>query len=116
MVAGALGVAVIGSLVGSLYSSDVSGSFVGLPTDAQAGADDSIGAATAIAAHLPHDAASGLLATTGDAFTQAMGIGLLLAAALAVTTAGVVLRFLPGQVRAGTESLDPRLNPERSIS
>ena len=43
----------------------------------------------------PRDAASDLLATTGDAFTQAMGTGLLIAAALAAVTAVVVLRFLP---------------------
>src|SRR4051812_37165306 len=34
MVSGALGVAVIGSLVNSLYANDVSGSVVGLPTEA----------------------------------------------------------------------------------
>ncbi len=109
MVSGALGVAVIGSLVGSLYSNDVDGSFVGLPADAQARAGDSVGAATAIAAHLPHEAATGLLATAGEAFTQAMGIGLLVAAALAITAAAVVFRFLPAHERAGTESLDPQL-------
>jgi EmrB/QacA subfamily drug resistance transporter len=109
MVSGALGVAVIGSLVGSLYSKDVDGSFVGLPADAQARAEDSVGAATAIAAQLPHEAASGLLAVAGDAFTQAMGIGLVVAAALAITTAAVVFRFLPSHERAGTESLDPQL-------
>ena len=36
MVSGALGVAVIGSLVSSLYSNDVEGSLVGLPAEAQA--------------------------------------------------------------------------------
>ena len=40
MVSGALGVAVIGSLVNSLYSSDVGGSLVGLPTGAQASAEE----------------------------------------------------------------------------
>ena len=87
MVSGALGVAVIGSLVSSLYSNDVEGSLGALPPQAQAAAEGSIGAASAIAAQLPPDAASGLLATTGDAFTQAMGIGLLVAAALAAATA-----------------------------
>ena len=76
MVSGALGVAVIGSLVSSLYSNDVEGSLAALPAEAQASAEDSVGAASAIAAQLPPDAASSLLATTGDAFTQAMGIGL----------------------------------------
>jgi EmrB/QacA subfamily drug resistance transporter len=95
MVSGALGVAVIGSLVSSLYSNDVEGSLGQLPAQAQAGAEDSIGAASAIATQLPGDAASSLLATAGDAFTQAMGTGLMIAVGLAAVTSVVVLRFLP---------------------
>jgi EmrB/QacA subfamily drug resistance transporter len=110
MVSGALGVAVIGSLVSSLYSNDLDGSLVGLPAQAQAGAEDSVGAASAIAAQLPGDAASSLLATAGNAFTQAMGVSLLVAAALAVAAALVVLRFLPPRepvaAPADRESLD----------
>ena len=45
----------------------------------------------------PTRAASGLLAATGDAFTQAMGFGLLLAAVFAATAAVIVLRFLPAE-------------------
>jgi EmrB/QacA subfamily drug resistance transporter len=97
MVSGALGVAVIGSIVGSLYSSDVTGSFTALPPDAQARAEDSVGAASAIAGQLPADASSDLLATSGEAFTRAMGSGLLVAAALAAVAAVVVLRFLPSR-------------------
>jgi hypothetical protein len=97
MVSGALGVAVVGSLISSLYSNDVEGSLTGLPVQAQARADESVGAASAIAAQLPPHAASDLLATTGDAFTQAMGTGLLIAAALAAVTAVVVARFLPAR-------------------
>ncbi len=111
MVAGALGVAVVGSLVSSLYSNDVDGSLGALPPQAQAAAEDSVGAASAIAAQLPADAASSLLATVGDAFTQAMGVGLLVAAALAAATAVVVLRFLPARepVAADTQGLEPVL-------
>src|SRR5207244_3268411 len=97
MVSGALGVAIVGSLMSSLYSSDVGGSLAGLPVEAQARADDSVGAASAIAAQLPPKAASDLLATTGNAFTQAMGTGLLVAAALAAVAAVVVARFLSGR-------------------
>jgi EmrB/QacA subfamily drug resistance transporter len=97
MVGGALGVAVIGSLISSLYSNDVEGSLGPLPPHAQAAAEDSVGAASAIAAQLSPDAASSVLATTGDAFTQAMGIGLSVAAALAAATALVVARFLPAR-------------------
>ncbi len=53
MVSGALGVAIIGSIVSSLYSSDVNGSLGGLPPQLQARAEDSVGAASAIAPHLP---------------------------------------------------------------
>jgi DHA2 family multidrug resistance protein-like MFS transporter len=88
---------VIGSLVSTLYSNDVEGSLSALPPQAQTVAESSIGGASAIAAQLPPDASSSLLATTGDAFTQAMGIGLFVAAALAAATAVVVLRFLPAR-------------------
>ena len=104
MVSGALGVAIIGSLVSSTYSNDVEGTLGGLPPEAQAGATDSIGAAHAIAAHLPPDLANGVLATTGDAFARAMGVGLLVAAALAALTAVVVGRFLPARESATPES------------
>ena len=62
MVSGALGVAVIGSLVSSLYSNDVDGSLGGLPPQLQARAEDSVGAASAIAPHSPRRPRSALLA------------------------------------------------------
>jgi hypothetical protein len=112
MVSGALGVAIIGSLVGSLYTRDVDGSLGPFPAQAQAGAEESVGAASAIAAQLPTHAADRLLATTGDAFTRAMGIGLLIPAALAAAMAIVVLRLLPARepraAQAERESLDPQ--------
>ncbi len=114
MVSGALGVAVVGSLVSSLYSTDVEGSLDALPPKAQAAAESSVGAASAIAAKLPPNAASELLATAGDAFTQAMGTGLLVAAALAGAMAVVVIRFLPAResVEASVASRDLRPTPD----
>jgi hypothetical protein len=113
MVSGALGVAVIGSLVSTLYSNDVDGSLGALPPQAQTAAESSVGAASAIAGQLPPHAASNLLATTGDAFTQAMGTGLLVAAALAVATAIVVIRFLPAResVAAAADAAKPTMRP-----
>jgi hypothetical protein len=95
MVSAALGVAIVGSLVSSFYSSDLEGSLTRLPARAQEQAEESVGAANAIAAQLPAPAASDLLARAGDAFTQAMGAGLLLSAALAAAAAVIVVRFLP---------------------
>jgi EmrB/QacA subfamily drug resistance transporter len=112
MISGALGVAVIGSLISSLYTSDVEGSVGPLPPDAQAAVADSVGAASTIAGQLPDQAAAQLLATTGDAFTNAMGIGLLVAATLAAGTAVVVARFLPaGRPDADSDAPEPDWRP-----
>jgi hypothetical protein len=91
-----------------------------LPAEAQARAGDSVGAASAIAAQRPTDAATRLLATAGDALTQAMGIGLLVAAALTGATALIVARFLPAEVHAEESeaaavpepTLVPLVNPD----
>jgi EmrB/QacA subfamily drug resistance transporter len=104
MVSGALGVAVIGSLVSSLYSSDVDGSLGGLPPQLQTRAEDSVGAASAIAPHLPAQTGSAVLATTGDAYTQAMGNGLLVGAALTALAAVMVWRFLPAEQTRDTRA------------
>ena len=112
MVSGALGVAIIGSLVSSLYSNKVEGSLGALPPPLQTQAEDSIGAANAIAAQLPPQAASDLLATTGDAFTQAMGIGLTVGAALVAAAAVLVLRLLPAREAVAepeVRELEPRV-------
>lgn len=88
MVSGALGVAIVGSLISSLYSGDVEGP-----------AGDSIGAAAAVAARLPGDEGARVLASAADAFTDAMGVALLVAAGLAAVAAVVVLRFLGARSR-----------------
>jgi EmrB/QacA subfamily drug resistance transporter len=113
MVAGALGVAIVGSIVSSLYSSDLGDSVAGLPPQAQEAAEESVGAASAIAAQLPPEARSGLLTAAGDAFTEAMGVGLLVAAALAAITAVAVVRFLPSRAPGAAEALreEPSVGP-----
>jgi len=103
MVSGALGVAVIGSLVSSLYSSDLKDSLPALPPPARSAATDSVGAAAAIAAHLPAQAGESLLVAAGDAFTHAMGIGLTVAAGVAAVTAIAVRRLLPAVAPAEEE-------------
>jgi hypothetical protein len=102
MVAGALGVAVIGSLVNSLYADDLGDSVGALPPAAQDGAEESIGAAGALAAQLPPEAGHALLSAARDAFVGAMGIGLAVGAALGVATAAVVARLLPGSAAETT--------------
>src|SRR5919204_18616 len=70
-VAGALGTAVIGSLITSFYGANVADSIAGLPAEA----GDSIGQANAIAAPLPVDEAARLMDSAADAFTSALASG-----------------------------------------
>jgi EmrB/QacA subfamily drug resistance transporter len=92
-VAGALGTAVIGSLVTSLYGSRVSEDVAGLPAEAA----DSIGQANAIAAGLPAEDGARVVDAAAGAFTEAMGIGFLVAGAVAVLAAAIVKLRLPAR-------------------
>lgn len=86
-VGGTLGVAVIGSIIGSAYSRDMEGT-----PDA---AGESIGAAHAVAQQVGGSAGRELADTAGRAFSEALGIGLTAAAAVALAGALLVLLRLP---------------------
>jgi len=94
-VGGALGVAVIGSIVATLYSDRVSDATAGLPAPVQGPAEESIGAAVAVSRRLPADQGAGLADSAADAFTEAMSIGFLAAAGVAVLGAILAWRRLP---------------------
>ena len=98
-VAGALGVAVIGSLVGSLYATRVEDATDALPADQAAAASDSVGAAVAIAERLPDGAGTALHHAATNGYTDALGIGLVVAAAVALAGAAIVARLLPAHHR-----------------
>jgi Major Facilitator Superfamily len=109
MVSGALGVAVIGSLVNSLYERDLEPAVAQLPAPAREAAGESVGAATAIAAQAPSpEQGAHLLAAAADAFTGAMGIGLTVGAAMTFATAIAVLRVLPSARTAAAPAQPPR--------
>jgi EmrB/QacA subfamily drug resistance transporter len=98
-VAGALGTAVIGSLISSLYASRVSDSVATLPEQARAAAEDSIGKANAIAAELPASQGDSIVTAAADAFTSALGIGFTVAGAAAFLAAVAVKLWLPARHR-----------------
>jgi EmrB/QacA subfamily drug resistance transporter len=109
-VAGALGTAVIGSLISSLYTSRVSSSVATLPEPARAAAEESVGQAHAVASGLPADQAASVADAASSAFTDALGIGFLAAAACALTAAAIVRWKLPSErVRGRTPQAQPRL-------
>jgi EmrB/QacA subfamily drug resistance transporter len=93
-VGGALGVAIIGSIMNSVYRSRVAGATAKLPAGARHAARDSIGSAHAVAQQLPAAAAQHLDSAAASAFTHALGIGFLSAAIAALVAAPLVLRFL----------------------
>jgi hypothetical protein len=72
-VAGALGVAVIGSVASSLYSSKVESATGGLPYGAAHTAADSVGGAAAVAAHLPAAAGDALAAAAMESSPMPSG-------------------------------------------
>jgi EmrB/QacA subfamily drug resistance transporter len=98
-VAGALGTAVIGSMITSLYGAKVSDSVAGLPAEAQTAAEDSIGQANTIAEQLPADQGARLADAAANAFTEALAIGFTIAGAVAVAGAIAVKIWLPARHR-----------------
>ena len=113
-VAGALGTAVIGSLIATLYTSNLGEAASGLGSSLQAAAEDSVGQAQAVAATLPAGQGSALSDAAGGAFTDALGVGFTVGAALALVAAVCVARFLPDApraVRAAAGRVRPRAVP-----
>ena len=94
-VAGAFGVAVIGSVINTVYSIRMSDAVAGLPAEAAEAASDSVGAAARIASMMPLEMGSQLIATARSGFTGALGIAVLVSAVIAVVGAVLIARFMP---------------------
>jgi EmrB/QacA subfamily drug resistance transporter len=93
LVGGALGVAVLGSLMTSHYG--------GAMDSAPAAAQDSVGAAHALAAHLPGAAGTALRGAADAAFVDAMHVVLYISAAILVAGVAMTLRYLPARAHRG---------------
>ncbi len=100
-VGGALGVAIIGSVLASTYGSKVQEflTSVGAPPQAIEGATNSLGGAAAVAAQAPAQMGQQLLSTANQAFVDAMHWGVAVAAVPTAIGALVALRFLPARPR-----------------
>ncbi len=100
MVAGALGVAVLPSVIAAGYDDRVAAAAAGLPAAAVAAATDSVAGAAAVADRLG-PAGDALRATAYGAFTDGMSLVLLASAGVAVVAAVLTGAFLPGRPAAG---------------
>jgi MFS transporter, DHA2 family, multidrug resistance protein len=106
-VAGALGTAVVGSLISSVYSSRIADSVATLPDASRAAAEDSIGRANAVAAGLPASEGARVADAAAHAFTQALGVGFAVAAVCALAAAVAAARWLPAAHRARPADVVP---------
>jgi len=93
LVGGALGVAVLGSLMTSHYGAGMH--------SAPAAAQDSVGAAHALAAHLPDAAGTALRAGADAAFVDAMHLVLYISAGILAAGVALTLRYLPARAHRG---------------
>jgi Na+/melibiose symporter-like transporter len=102
-VGGALGVAVLGSLLAASYHSAMSKSTVlqGLPAPAAAAAHDSLGGALHVAGQMGA-AGANLVSTATSAFVDAMGSAVLIGAGVALVGALIALIWLPSRAPAET--------------
>ena len=104
MVGGALGVAVLGSVLSHGYRHNVEGALGDLHPDAAAAADSSVGGAVSVAGGLPAPAAEALRAAADAAFVAGMGDAALVAAGVVLVGAFTAAVWLPS--RASQSAVD----------
>src|ERR1700722_17355525 len=104
-VGGAIGVAVLGSLLSTTYRNGISGHLGVLPASARHAAGESVEATLAVAAKLG-PAGRALVQPANDAFIHAMHIAATGSAAVALAGALVVLIFLPGKDAVAADAGD----------
>jgi hypothetical protein len=101
---GALGVAIVGSIMATLYSNRVHDSIASLPEAARRAANGSVGAAVAVDQQLGGH--TGLATSARVAFVHAMSVASLITAAFATLGALVAWRWLPARAQA-SRSVSP---------
>ncbi|MER7518006.1 MFS transporter [Streptomyces sp. NPDC126499] len=113
-VGGALGVAVLGSLLSSAYRGEIEGHLGSVPAGLRDTAGESIEATLAVAEKLG-PAGQGLIAPAYDAFVDAMHVTAIGSAAVAVLGAIVVALFLPGRAVAAPAAPAPGQAPAGTV-
>ncbi|MFD3524691.1 DHA2 family efflux MFS transporter permease subunit [Streptomyces sp. NPDC058653] len=113
-VGGALGIAVLGSLLSTTYRGEIEGHLGAVPAAARDTAGESIEATMAVAGKLG-PAGGPLISSANDAFLTAMHVTALGSAAVALIGTVVVALFMPGrpapQEPAPKERTGPRAEP-----
>jgi EmrB/QacA subfamily drug resistance transporter len=97
---GALGVAVLGSLVASRYSSHLRSALATLPEAARETARSSLGGAIGVAQHLPGSAGAAFSLAARQSFSSAMDTTLRVGGAVAIIASVLVSFVLPKRIAA----------------
>jgi EmrB/QacA subfamily drug resistance transporter len=117
-VGGALGVAILGSLYSTVYTSEMDTAVASLPAPQAAAAEDSIGGALGVAGQLGGEAGRALVEAANAGFVDAMNVTFLAAAGVALAGALVSLLFMPsreaGEVEAEQAEGQPEPQPVRA--
>jgi DHA2 family multidrug resistance protein-like MFS transporter len=110
----ALGVAVVGTFISSIYRSNVDDRLGGqVPDDVVESAKDGIGVVAAIAPSLPGEVASFATEGANAAFVDAMNSGFWLSAAILASAIGIAAWLLPNEAR--TEQVERIESTEDSV-
>ena len=96
-IAGAFGIAIVGSAMNAIYSNKMTTAVAGLPDAMADAAGDSVGAAIAIGVQLPGDAGLALTDAARLAFVDAFTLAVLISAGIALAGAVATLRFMPAR-------------------
>ena len=109
MLAGAFSIGVVGSVMYAIYAARIGEAVASLPAEEAEVVRDSIGAAVQLAASLPQADALALSATANSAFTDALGLAVLIGAGVSLFGVLIVARFMPACDTHVGEDDDTRL-------
>jgi DHA2 family integral membrane protein (MFS transporter) len=106
-IGGALGIAVLGSLLSTVYRSGIDDQLTAVPAGMRHAAGESIEATLAVAHRLGPDGRA-LVGSADDSFLHAMHTTAVCGSAVALVGALVAARFLPGRTPAAPPEQTPR--------
>ncbi len=111
---GAVGVAVVGSVLSTTYQDRITAALTGppLPASAAAGIRSSLGGALTAAAQLPGQAGQALARAARAAFISGMDLGSLVAAVVTLAGAVIVLAWFSSRPPAASREEAPAATPE----
>ena len=112
-IGGALGVAILGSVFASAYTTNITSSLTGLPVETAAAASTSVDQALKAGQQLGGEAGLAIITAAKEAFISAMDRGLFVGAAIALIGAMVALVWLPSRAATPTEEPLPEELAER---